>query len=69
MEWSWIVFLIALPISIVFSMFSRGAMNSQNVEKYGEEADYETNPRMAIFGSIAGGTFWAAVITVIIGIL
>lgn len=68
MEWSWTAFSIALPIAIVFSMFSRGAMNAQNVAKYGPEADYRTKPRMAVFGSIIGGAVWATVITAIIGL-
>ncbi|WBA17017.1 hypothetical protein [Salinivibrio kushneri] len=68
MEWSWKVFLIALPIAVIFSMFSRGAMNAQNVEKHGPEADYRANPGMAIFGSITGGAVWAAIITALIGL-
>ena len=68
MEWSWKVFLIALPIAIIVSMFSRGAMNAQNVAKHGPKADYRANPSMAIFGSITGGLVWAAIITVIIGL-
>jgi ABC-type spermidine/putrescine transport system permease subunit I len=68
MEWSWKVFLIALPIAVIFSMFSRGAMNAQNVAKHGPEADYRANLSMAIFGSIIGGSVWAAIITVIIGL-
>ena len=68
MDWSWKVFLITLPIAIIFSMFSRGAMNAQNVAKHGPEADYRANPSMAIFGSITGGAVWAAIITAIIGL-
>ena len=68
MEWSWKVFLIALPIAVIISMFSRGAMNAQNVAKHGPEADYRANPGMAIFGSITGGAIWAAIITAIIGL-
>jgi hypothetical protein len=68
MEWSWKVFLIALPIAVIFSMFSRGAMNAQNVAKHGPEADYRANPGMAIFGSITGGAVWAAIITALVGL-
>ncbi|EPW7384761.1 hypothetical protein ACWO80_003469 [Vibrio cholerae] len=68
MDWSWKIFLIILPIAIIFSMFSRGAMNAQNVAKYGQEADYRENPSMAILGSIVGGVFWSSVITVIVGL-
>ncbi len=68
MEWSWKVFLITLPIAIIISMFSRGAMNAQNVAKHGLSADYRANPGMAIFGSVIGGTVWAAIITVVIGL-
>ena len=68
MEWSWKVFLIAVPIAIIISMFSRGAMNAQNVVRHGPKADYRANPGMAIFGSIAGGAIWAAIITSIIGL-
>lgn len=68
MEWSWKVFFIALPIVIIFSMLSRGAMNAKNVAKHGFDADYRANPRMAIFGSVVGGIFWTAIITAIIGI-
>ncbi|WP_217544699.1 hypothetical protein [Vibrio metschnikovii] len=68
MEWSWKIFLIILPVAIIFSMFSRGAMNAQNVAKHGPEADYRANPSMAILGSIVGGIVWASVITVIIGL-
>lgn len=68
MEWSWKVFLIVSPIAIIFSMFSRGAMNAQNVAKHGPEADYRANPGMSIFGSVVGGGVWAAIITLIIGL-
>ena len=67
MEWSWKVFLIALPISIIFSMFSRGAKNAENVAKFGPQADYRANPVMTLFGSITGGAVWAAILTVIFG--
>lgn len=69
MEWSWKIFLITLPIAVVFSMFSRGVMNAKNFAKHGSRADYRTNPGMAIFGSIVGGAVWAAIITVLIGLL
>ncbi|MEX0730596.1 MAG: hypothetical protein WED00_08860 [Aquisalimonadaceae bacterium] len=67
MDWSWVAFFITLPIAIVVSMFSRGAMNAQNVAKHGPAADYRTNLGMAIFGSVLGGAVWAAIITAIIG--
>jgi hypothetical protein len=68
MEWSWIVFFIALPITTIISMFCRGAMNAQNVAKCGPSADYRDNLRMAILGSIVGGALWAAIITTIVGL-
>ncbi len=67
MEWSWKVFLITLPIMIIYSMFSRGNMNAQNVAKYGDKADYKKNPKMALFGSIGSGAIASIIITVIIG--
>lgn len=68
MEWSWIVFLILFPITTIYSMFSRGFMNAQNVAKYGSRADYRAQRGMALFGSVFGGAAWAAIITVIVGL-
>ena len=69
MDWSWSVYFVALPIMIIISMFTRGAMNAQYVQKYGAESDYKAHPRMAIFGSLFGGAVWAAIITLVIGFL
>mgnify|MGYP000244645141 FL=1 len=66
-EWSWKVFFITLPIMIIYSMFSRGYMNAQNVAKHGDKADYKQNPKMALFGSIGSGAIASVIITVIIG--
>ena len=68
MDWSWKVFFITLPLAILVSMFSRGAMNAQNVAKYGIKADYRTNPIGALFGSLIGGAVWAAIVTGLIGL-
>ncbi|MDC5719420.1 hypothetical protein OPW57_16035 [Vibrio europaeus] len=43
-------------------------MNSQNVAKYGREADYKVHPRLALMGSIFGGGIWAAIFTAIVGL-
>lgn len=50
MDWSWKVFLIALPIMVIVSMFSRGALNARNVANYGSEADYQSNSVMTFIG-------------------
>lgn len=68
MDWSWQVFFIALPITFIFAMFSRGATNAQNVAKHGPEADYRNNLGMALVSSAFGGALWAAIITAIIGL-
>jgi len=69
MDWSWKVFLIALPIMVIVSMFSRGALNARNVANYGSEADYQSNSVMTFIGSLFGGVVWAAIITAIIGLI
>jgi len=68
MEWSWKIFFITLPIMIIYSMFSRGYMNAQNVAKHGDKADYKKNPKMALFGSIGVGVITSVIITIIIGL-
>lgn len=48
-------------------MFSRGAMNAQNVARHGRDADYKKHPLLAIIGSLFGGGVWAAIFTTVIG--
>ena len=68
MEWSWKVFLIAWPIAVIISMFSRGAMNAQNVARFGEAADYHNRPTSSLLiGSMMAGAIYAAIATVVIG--
>lgn len=69
MEWSWTVFAVVLPISIIISMFSRGAMNDANVAKHGAKADFRSNPGMSLIGSVVGGAVWSLIITALIGFL
>ena len=69
MDWSWKIFFISLPLAIIFSMFSRGAMNAKNVEKYGPSADYRSNIGGALIGSIFGGIVWALIITAVAAVL
>lgn len=58
-EWSWIIYFVLLPICVAFSMFSRGAINAQNVARHGRDADYKKHPLLAIIGSLFGGGVWA----------
>ncbi|WP_395237190.1 hypothetical protein [Vibrio alginolyticus] len=67
MEWSWAIYFFLLPICVVFSMCSRGAMNAQNVARHGRNADYKKHPLLAIIGSLFGGGVWAAIFTTVIG--
>lgn len=68
MEWSWKLFAIILPIAIIFSMFSRGAMNTQNIARHGPKTDYRENLGMAIFGSIISGGVLSVILTAVIGL-
>jgi hypothetical protein len=68
MEWSWKVFFVTLPITIIFSMFMTGAANQRNVAKYGHKADFRVNPGRAVITCIFTGAVWAALITAIIGL-
>ena len=61
-----IVFGIARVICTTISAFSRGAMNRQNIEKYGIEADYNSAPSMAIIGNAVAGAVYAAILTAIV---
>ena len=48
------LFFVALPIAFIFAMLSRGATNTKNVAKYGQEADYRASPGIALLGSALG---------------
>lgn len=61
-----IVFVIAWMICTIISVFSRGAMNNQNIENYGTKADYNSAPSMAIVGSAVAGAIYAAILTAIV---
>ena len=69
MGWSWITFLIGFPIMTFISMFSRGAMNAANVEKYGAEGDWRADKFGAMTGSAIAGGIFASILAVIIGSL
>jgi hypothetical protein len=67
MNWSWGVFLVTLVVCTILSQYARGAMNSANVARHGPEADYRSQPGMAILGSIVAGAVYAAIITAVAG--
>jgi hypothetical protein len=71
MSWSfhWWVFVVAIIPCTVTVMFSRGAMNSANVARYGPRADWRAEPGGAIAGSVAAGAVYAAIITAVAGFL
>ena len=68
MSWSWGVFVAALIGCTILVMWSRGAMNASNVAKYGQKADYYSNPGSAFAGSMMAGAILATVITAIVGL-
>jgi hypothetical protein len=49
-------------------MFSRGAMNTQNIARHGPKTDYRENLGMAIFGSIISGGVLSVILTAVIGL-
>lgn len=69
MNWSWGVFIVSLIVCTIIVMFSRGAMNSTNIAKYGSRGDYRSEPGAAIMGSIVAGAIYAAIVTVIAGFI
>jgi hypothetical protein len=57
--WHWWLFFVAVIPCTIVVQFTRGAMNTMNVAKYGPRADYRAEPGSAIAGSvIARGNLW-----------
>jgi hypothetical protein len=68
-SWHWWIFIVAIVACSIMVMFSRGAMNSVNIVKYGPRADWHAEPGFAIVGSILAGAVYAAIITAVAGFL
>lgn len=69
MGWSWLTFIIGFPLMTFISMFSRGAMNRANVDRYGTEGDWKADKLGVIIGCAIAGGIYASILAVIIGSL
>lgn len=67
--WSWWVFVPALVLFSIPSMFSRGAMNARNIAEHGDHADYRKDAGGALIGCVMAGAIYAAIVTAIAGLL
>jgi hypothetical protein len=67
--WHWWLFFVAVIPCTIVVQFTRGAMNTMNVAKYGPRADYRAEPGSAIAGSVIAGAIYAAIVTALAGFL
>ncbi len=69
--WNWAVFLMAVIPCVLLIMFSRGYMNTRNVENLGPRANYRlaihTEPVAFWTGTLTAGVLWALIVTAIAG--
>lgn len=67
--WHWWLFVLGTVVFTPIVQFSRGFMNTANIQRYGERADYQKNFASAFIGSILAGALYAAVITAVAGFI